>query len=979
MYRLLPILLLLFTSTATAWQVEIRTSDDPTALAGVWVGNQRNLERVDAYLVHADLDAPSSEWRSWGLTDGWRTGLHPVTGRPMNLAPFEARRLGEVESRCAADHRCILALVAVAAGDDPLDSSGWLASSIHPLNAAAARLRLPGQRLFLDPNGANRELVGTLADGSAAPPTAAPATDTASTTTEKPDIFRLEGSRLLYANGAAERFQVIDVSDPAAPFLVAWLPLQGPPREIYALNDHYVLMQGSQWGSDDGTRVTTLRLSADNQLERVDEFTLTDGFVESRRRDGVIYAVTQRHAYRYDSAGGDGTTAITVHALEIDTAGAISQSGEATFNGYAPEVAIFPDHLVITGHDTSDWRSTNVQLYHLARTDTPLHPLEPLQLPGRIPSEFHLNVTGDLLRLVYGPADRDTGSTLAIYTIGADTLAFSGASEPIAAGEDLFATRFVGDTAYVVTYERTDPLWVLDLSDATAPTIVGELEVPGWSELLFFNDQRLFAVGIDDQPAEGEDWARRVAVSLFDVSDPTLPTLINRLTPLAGEALYSHSPALDDERALLLDWGDGYAALPIVSWDNTTENRLQLVTIGSDGLSDAGYLSSTNAIERSLELDSDTLAALGNQNLITLSRGSGDPQTLGELELARNLTWITADGDQAWVAGSGDGGYHRLYRYGLDDLETPTAITDLSAGFYQATNDGGDLLFYNTHPLTVQRIEQGSASPLIELESGSSNDYYSWSARDVLLADGVIYLGESHYLPGEIITLDMVMPPAEEDDGLTTLRRWRIANGAAEELNEITIPGRAVAVTANGELLTLEGVGDTSTLHRLALDDTAATLLEGTPLPCRWPTTLWRAPDLYVSCAANFWVDPDATTTLIRYTTGGGLQESGRWQLEGSAHLREAGGGKALIHRYTYASPTPTPAPTALPTADAAVSTSLIAPYTPPYESFCEVLDLSGSEPTVIATPDDCGGDAALTDDRLLQARGYAGIRETRW
>ena len=41
----------------------------------------------------------------------------------------------------------------------------------------------------------------------------------------------------------------------------------------------------------------------------------------------------------------------------------------------------------------------------------------------------------------------------------------------------------MGDRAYMVTFERIDPLYVIDLSVATAPTIVGELE-SSFSDLL---------------------------------------------------------------------------------------------------------------------------------------------------------------------------------------------------------------------------------------------------------------------------------------------------------------------------------------------------------------------------------------------------------------------------------------------------------------------------------------------------------------
>ena len=109
----------------------------------------------------------------------------------------------------------------------------------------------------------------------------------------------------------------------------------------------------------------------------------------------------------------------------------------------------------------------------------------------------------------------------------------------IAPDERIWSARFVGDRAYLVTFETIDPLWVIDLSDPTNPTILGELEVPGVSTYIHPVDENtMLTIGIG--PGEdglGLDWSM-TQISLFDVSDPTNPTLADSL-PL--------SPAYTDE------------------------------------------------------------------------------------------------------------------------------------------------------------------------------------------------------------------------------------------------------------------------------------------------------------------------------------------------------------------------------------------------------------------------------------------------
>ena len=44
--------------------------------------------------------------------------------------------------------------------------------------------------------------------------------------------------------------------------------------------------------------------------------------------------------------------------------------------------------------------------------------------------------------------------------------------------------RFLGDTGYVVTFRQVDPLYTLDLSVPSAPAVLGELKVRGYSAYL---------------------------------------------------------------------------------------------------------------------------------------------------------------------------------------------------------------------------------------------------------------------------------------------------------------------------------------------------------------------------------------------------------------------------------------------------------------------------------------------------------------
>jgi uncharacterized secreted protein with C-terminal beta-propeller domain len=92
----------------------------------------------------------------------------------------------------------------------------------------------------------------------------------------------------------------------------------------------------------------------------------------------------------------------------------------------------------------------------------------------------------------------------------------------IAPGERIYACRFMGDRGYLVTFVQVDPLFTLDLSDPTAPSIAGELE---------------------------QGAVLGLAVSVFDVSDFDHPELAHRYLIEDDENSWSWSEALNDHHA----------------------------------------------------------------------------------------------------------------------------------------------------------------------------------------------------------------------------------------------------------------------------------------------------------------------------------------------------------------------------------------------------------------------------------------------
>ena len=93
--------------------------------------------------------------------------------------------------------------------------------------------------------------------------------------------------------------------------------------------------------------------------------------------------------------------------------------------------------------------------------------------------------------------------------------------------ERIFAVRFMGPQAYIVTFRQIDPLYALDLSDPTNPKALGELKITGFSSYLHpVGENLLLGIG---QEADPDGRIEGLQISLFDTSDPTNPRRISQL------------------------------------------------------------------------------------------------------------------------------------------------------------------------------------------------------------------------------------------------------------------------------------------------------------------------------------------------------------------------------------------------------------------------------------------------------------------
>ncbi len=821
-------------------------------------------ERVDGvhpYLVWGDLDE-GNKGRFFSVVKdlGWKEGIQPFQSEPMNILPFGEAELGALPAQCPAGHRCFLFLVALAKGHPPHELGAWKEVSILPLSIQAARERLPGQNKFLlkqqraEPDYLAQPSLSGSGDVDEAvqgnPESQRPET-------EKPDVYKIDGTKILYAN-ASGRFQVIDWSDPSAPRLVISIPLEGMPEEIYSINGHYIILQRSRNDipasrQSGGTMVKAYALAA-NQLKLEDSLELKGTFLESRRRGNLIYLITVAQSLLNDNASEPPSMSpfmpepnrnLVVTALEVTQNGTFELRGQKRITNIPRNTvaAIFPDYLLYAYNNDNynlRERSSSIVLFDIRDPGNPLPRPKIVKVPGYIPSEFHLDVRGSMLRVVSSPDtwNRESGSTLSIFDISKDNPRLVGQLKGIAPSEDLFATRFEGSKAYVITYERKDPLWVIDMADPARPRLLAHLEVPGWSEKLFINGSRLLGLGVYDQPLPGENQPfpsfRRVAVSLFDIEHPSSPRFIDRLVPLADETQYTSSQALGDERAFLIDWDRKLCAFPITRYDRGASHYIQLCSLDDQYIEDLGHVQLPVSSERVLNLDEYLVGGLGTYAFFTIDY-FGTPEIVGSLELARNYWWIEYDKEMVWSATIvPEGRIWKLYGFEPGDLQNPVKGFAPKGEYLSLAMDDGLALFYNLGLLeiAVMDLNDGTCSKGYSMLKSADGGH----VNRVIFKNRKIFASAVETIGPRPLDQDLsIFPPPNKNETVALLRIWQVEDLEQKPklVAEATVPGDLVGVTDDGKILLKESSErDQMVLNLVSMKDGQAVLEKSRVFDC---------------------------------------------------------------------------------------------------------------------------------------------------
>lgn len=196
---------------------------------------------------------------------------------------------------------------------------------------------------------------------------------------------------------------------------------------------------------------------------------------------------------------------------------------------------------------------------------------------GSILNQFSMDEYNGYFRIA-----TSTFNTESTITVLDKELNVIGSLGSIAKGESIYAVRFLGDTAYVITYRQTDPLFVIDLSNPSSPSITGELKIPGVSNMLFpYSENLLIGIGADGDNSGANG---KLKISLFDVSDMNNPVEISKAV-VEGN---STSAAQYEHKAFLKFGDNDNFGIPVTVNDylaGTAQNYLGVFAVSNNKLS----------------------------------------------------------------------------------------------------------------------------------------------------------------------------------------------------------------------------------------------------------------------------------------------------------------------------------------------------------------------------------------------------------
>lgn len=183
-------------------------------------------------------------------------------------------------------------------------------------------------------------------------------------------------------------------------------------------------------------------------------------------------------------------------------------------------------------------------------------------VPGKVLNQFSMDEYNGNFRIATTSGDSWTDNSQNNLYILDQNLNLTGKLEGLAPGESIHSARFIGNRAYLVTFKQIDPFFVIDLTEATSPKVLGYLKVSGYSDYLHpYDDNTIIGFGKETIDSEFGQTIGGIKIALYDVTDVTKP--IEKSKIVLGSS-NSWTEVLNNHKALMFSKEKQLFALPLI-------------------------------------------------------------------------------------------------------------------------------------------------------------------------------------------------------------------------------------------------------------------------------------------------------------------------------------------------------------------------------------------------------------------------------
>lgn len=415
---------------------------------------------------------------------------------------------------------------------------------------------------------------------------------------DEADVVKTDGRYLYTLKDNGSSVSIVDTVNGKLKEAASVMIVDGDQvREFYVNDGHLILVSEFSHESEDGTwtyastdtRVTTYDITDPENPEKAGEVTQSGAYTSSRLTDGHLYLFTQ---YSVDVTSGitpknekDYIPYVNQQLLDVDdiylppftqaymyevvssvdiTKPGEIQNSKAIFSD-GGELYVSNDNIYWYETQWSD--KTETVIRRISYKDGELKAEASGKVDGYINDSFSIDEYDGYLRVV---TTDDEANGLYIFNSDMKEV---GAITGLAEGEQVYSARLFGDTGYFVTYEQTDPLFSVDLSDPENPKVIGKLKIPGFSEYLhFYGENLLLGIGMDVD--EDGFTTNGVKLSMFDISDSSDVKEVQKYTlenVYSADVMYDYKAALIDPEKNVIGFaadGNNSENYYVFSYDN---------------------------------------------------------------------------------------------------------------------------------------------------------------------------------------------------------------------------------------------------------------------------------------------------------------------------------------------------------------------------------------------------------------------------